>query len=492
MKSQNTLVVLGLLAIIGMSLAQTTTGTTNTTTATPATASEPVATPGFVSFSPKTVGENLGSIIKVFIITATVLLFWDALKRFGGNRLFNHGVFYISRQIWWVYGMAVMWMLGGTDPMIGGYRDFLHNIWGELFSEVYDCYFGSTWFKFWTQSLKINDVTLDTSELLENSCFIEFIVLILFRILEVATMGGRKNGSAIGNLFGTFRRIASVYLCMYLWQYSLRFYSWLHAVVLLGATGTGHFNVVLSYILAIYAQLEMLGFIFELFSASANTDNKSANYIQTENPAASNNNQNIKSFDSFIDEVTFAYVRKEVAAKNKGVKLYNTIFFFRWAVYSFMCTIWYEDTRTMYSIFLGTSFLMYIYTIYVWIAGGFHKPAGFLITMSEMCIFIRHITGFALFVDWRGMNGFGPGHVDFWSHFGFWGYIIGLFIEFILVFEPMFRAGKPAPAPAPAPAKMIAPPIVNDDELFNKVQTHKSLKQGTKDEQRMQTPGRVE
>lgn len=44
---------------------------------------------------------------------------------------------------------------------------------------------------------------------------------------------------------------------MYMWQYSFRWYSWLHSVSDMGADGERHFNVGLSYTCAIYIQLEM-------------------------------------------------------------------------------------------------------------------------------------------------------------------------------------------------------------------------------------------
>jgi hypothetical protein len=143
-----------------------------------------------VSFSAHTIGENLGSIIKVFIIAACCLMILDAVARLFGKKLFGHGVFYVSRGIWWVYGMAVMWMLGGLEN--NGYRNFLGEIWGQLFSEVYDCYFGSGWFTFWKMPITINGIELDATELVENNCFVELIVMILLRIFELITLGSRK------------------------------------------------------------------------------------------------------------------------------------------------------------------------------------------------------------------------------------------------------------------------------------------------------------
>ena len=55
---------------------------------------------------------------------------------------------------------------------------------------------------------------------------------------------------------------------MYMLYYSVRFYSWIHAVSEMGAEGEKHFNVGLSYAVSIYIQLEMLYFLWEIFEAT--------------------------------------------------------------------------------------------------------------------------------------------------------------------------------------------------------------------------------
>jgi len=282
-----------------------------------------------------------------------------------------------------------------------------------------------------------------------------------------------------------------------MWQYSFRFYSWLHAVSEMGAEGERHFNVGLSYTVSIYIQLEMLYFLWEMIDGTLElfrAKSSQGNYIETQNPNNAEQNSIVKSFGAIIDEIVFAYVKKEVAAHNKLVAFYNFVFYFRWAAYSFLVTIWYNNPRTFYSIFLGTSFLMYVYTFYIWIVGGFKRPAGFYILLSELCIFVRHITGFALFVDFFGSQGFSEDFERFWGHMGFWGYIVGALCEFLLVWEPFFNSDRRAPAPEPVKmfTKPAPIPIINDDELFNKVQTHKNIRNEEQGNQRMHTPGRAD
>jgi len=292
---------------------------------------------------------------------------------------------------------------------------------------------------------------------------------------------------------------------MYMWFYSLRFYSWLHAVSDMGANGEANINTYISFITAIYFQLEMAYFLLEMLYATwslIKAKSAQGNYTETQNPAVAEKNPITLSYEAVIEEITFAYVKKEVAAKNALVAFYNFHFYFRWALYSLLCIIWYNNPRTIYSIFLGYSYIQYLYTFYIWIIGGFNRPAGLFILLSELCIFVRHIAGFALFVDFFGSKGFSEGTKDFWQHMAFWAYITGLLCELGLVWEPFFNSNKtipaPAPAPAPAPVRLLSKPapilIVNDDELFNKVQTHKTLRNEEQNNngQRMHTPGRAE
>ena len=152
----------------------------------------------------------------------------------------------------------------------------------------------------------------------------------------------------------------------------------------------------------------MLYFLYEVFAAAWGlfySKHSQTNYQESQNPASTETNPIRLSFQTIIDDIAFAYIKREVAAKNKWVAFYNFHFFFRWALYSFLVTIWYNNPRTIYSIFLGYNFLQYIYTFYVWVIGGFNRPAGFYIFFSELCIFCRHMSGFSIFVDFFGSQG---------------------------------------------------------------------------------------
>lgn len=179
-----------------------------------------------------------------------------------------------------------------------------------------------------------------------------------------------------------------------------------------------------------------------------------------------------QSAPQIIEDIVLAYVKSAFAAKNVCGRYYNFVFYLRWAVYSCIVTIWYEWPRTIYAIFLGLNFLVYLYTLYIWIAGGFKRPAGFYIFFSETCILFRHTQGLAKFIDYFGTKGFSKGHDQFWGLFALCGFFFGTIAEIILLLEPYFNSDNQAvavEAPKPAAKRLL---IADDDELFVKVNTY--------------------
>jgi hypothetical protein len=357
-----------------------------------------------------------------------------------------------------------------------------------LYRRIYMGYMGSRWFTFWGYNVELYGMRAPNSELLMNSIFIEMVILFCLHILEISFLTCRRAGSRWGHLFGTLRRCASAYLCMYILHDSVRWYSFFKAVFDMGAVDKNNFNVGLSFALAVIVQLEVLWFLYEIFQASwdfvasKNTHNQQ-NYTQTVNPAnpqASATDPIALSFETIINDITFTFVRKTTAINNKFVLYYNFVYYLRWVIYSVVVTVFYNWPRIIYSIFLGVSFVMYLYTLYIWIIGGYSRPAGFWVVLSELCILVRHIVGFALMIDHFGLNSFSSDLNDFWGVFGWAAYAIGAITEFILLFEPFFDSTETKPeifvAAKPAPRVKTAPLLVNDDELFNKVQSHKTVR----------------
>jgi hypothetical protein len=66
-----------------------------------------------IAINMRTIGEGLGNIFKLTIMICCLMMLIDAVMRFFGAKLFGHGVFYASRFIWFTYGSAVVWYLGG-------------------------------------------------------------------------------------------------------------------------------------------------------------------------------------------------------------------------------------------------------------------------------------------------------------------------------------------------------------------------------------------
>lgn len=435
----------------------------------------------------RTIGEGIGNIFKVIIIALCFMMLVDAVLRFSGRKLFGHGVFYVSRFIWWTYGSAVVWYLGGHYFM--AYTITLGELLRGLYRRIYMGYFGSRWFTFWGLNVEVYGVKTEENELLLNSIFIESCILFGLHILEAILLTARRAGNKWGHLTGTLRRCASVYLCMYMLHDSVRWYSFFKAIFDMGATHKNNAHVGMTFALAVLVQLEVLWFLYEIFQTTwdyvnaKNTNQQSQAYTQPANQVAPQNAEAdaiSRSFEHIIHDITFTFVRKSAALNNKFVLYYNFVYYLRWVLYSVTVTVWYNWPRTIYSIFLGVSFVMYLYTLYIWIIGGFTRPAGFWVVLSELCIFVRHIVGFALMIDHFGLNSFARDMEDFWMVFGWASYGAGSIAEFLLLFEPFFDSTEIiAPAPVPvkaAPRVKTAPLLVDDEELFNKVQSHKTTR----------------
>lgn len=87
-----------------------------------------------VSFNATSLGEILGAIWKVSIIICLILMIVDAVMRFTGRRL---GVFHSVRFIWFIYGTACAWAVGGLMGLTTPYRFFNDSIFSQFLEEIY-------------------------------------------------------------------------------------------------------------------------------------------------------------------------------------------------------------------------------------------------------------------------------------------------------------------------------------------------------------------
>jgi hypothetical protein len=82
------------------------------------------------TWTSRTLGENIGSVWKVCILACIVLMLADAVSRWYGKKLFNNGVFYLVRFIWFIYGTSILYIAGHKMEL--GYRGFIQDIYGEF------------------------------------------------------------------------------------------------------------------------------------------------------------------------------------------------------------------------------------------------------------------------------------------------------------------------------------------------------------------------
>lgn len=85
----------------------------------------------------KELGKILGSIWKVSILIVLLLLIIDAIQRFTGMKL---GVAHGVRFIWFMYGLATMYIIGAGLDIYRGYNE---GIFYWFYQRILVGYFGS-------------------------------------------------------------------------------------------------------------------------------------------------------------------------------------------------------------------------------------------------------------------------------------------------------------------------------------------------------------
>ncbi len=114
--------------------------------------------------------------------------------------------------------------------------------------------------------MKLGDIPIDNNLLIENQIFVELIIFLICRILELSFLKKTKKGDALGNLFGTLRRVFGIYFALYFWMYG---WAWVNNIHVLSnmteLTGKTHFNIWLAWIVTIYVWVETCWAMFEIF-----------------------------------------------------------------------------------------------------------------------------------------------------------------------------------------------------------------------------------
>jgi hypothetical protein len=171
--------------------------------------------------------------------------------------------------------------------------------------------------------------------------------------------------------------------------------------------------------------------------------NKAATYQETQNPSAQPAEANQRSYDKFILDVAYMFQNRETASKSFLSKVYNATYIFRWMFYSFIAVTFFNRTRSTYFIFTVGGVVAIIWTILT--LKHFNKPAGILILLSEIFVFLRHLVQWLNFIDYAdGDSYFKQGFTNFLTNVAFFSYLFGSLIELALLFEPFYSKNSQA------------------------------------------------
>ena len=293
------------------------------------------------------------------MLACLALMLIDAICRAKGTKLFGTGVFYLTRFIWFIYGTAVCYVAGMFVPH--GYRGFTQDIYHQFQEEIYDAYLGSKWVRVFRNPMKIGDVPVDTNVLIENALFIEVIIILVCRFMELITIKNLKNGNTVSNFLGTFRKVFAIFLALYWWAYAMIWFQNIHLLSKVKAlSGKNHFNIGLAWVVAIYVMFETLWSIYEIGQAQVYAFKNKNN---TEIQHADAKKKVEESSFSFLDEVAFMYQNKKEAIQNAACAFYNYFFMLRWIFFSFIAITWNDKPRSIYIVFFIVDFLIVFFFV---------------------------------------------------------------------------------------------------------------------------------
>jgi hypothetical protein len=135
---------------------------------------------------------------------------------------------YLTRFIWFVYGTSIVYSAGMRVPL--GYRGFLNGIYSQLLEEIYDAYFGSGYPRVFRNPISVGSVKLSSDYIIQNNLFIEMLIFLTLRFLELKFICILKNGDKYVHLVCTLRRVFGIFFAMYWWAYALNWFQNMHTV----------------------------------------------------------------------------------------------------------------------------------------------------------------------------------------------------------------------------------------------------------------------
>lgn len=130
--------------------------------------------------------------------------------------------------------------------------------------------------------------------------------------------------------------------------------------------------------------------------------------------------------------VAFAHLSAEKVQDDKKMRLYNDIWYIRWALFSVISLIWPNYPLLLSIIWTGVDFLLFLYAILT--LGGFKGISGILIVFEELFVFLWHLGLVFLYYNFQKDDPFGDFWYNWFNYFVLTGFCFSLLIEIVLAF----------------------------------------------------------
>lgn len=171
------------------------------------------------------------------------------------------------------------------------------------------------------------------------------------------------------------------------------------------------------------------------------------------------------------------FQNKKVALTNPMYQIYNMMYFARWAIYLFGIVTYRGRVRTISGLMVMANLVSTIWSLFS--LPSMRKPAGYLILVSEIFLFIRHSIQAMFWIDqFSKTSKLGQKWVNSYSVIMFFSYILGTLVEFVLLFEPLYSKASEEVRDSnngPSPSQQLdIVQLDNGGELEERIHTYKT------------------
>lgn len=138
------------------------------------------------------------------------------------------------------------------------------------------------------------------------------------------------------------------------------------------------------------------------------------------------------SYNDVTLEVAYAHLNSEKVEEDKRLRLYNDIWYLRWALISIVSLIYPNFPITLLIIWSIFDFVLLLYAILC--LGGFRGISGILVIFEELFVFIWHFGLMCLFYNYGSKEELGKFWFNLFNYFITIGFFFSILIEIILAF----------------------------------------------------------